>query len=84
MGAITHATLLSTCSMGMAISGGFWYYDISNVKEFTYRMKAFLGGDKAEKELKDMPLDDETRELTESLDALLKGDSLDLDNSEKK
>lgn len=75
MGAVTHATLLSTCSMGMAVSGAFWYYDISTVKEFTFRMKAFLGGDEAERQLRDMPEDAETRELTESLGALLNGES---------
>lgn len=81
MGAVTHATLLSTCSMGMAISGAFWYYDISNIKEFTFRMKAFLGGEEAERELRNMPEDPETKELTDSLDALLRGE---YDEEEKK
>ncbi|TID14872.1 hypothetical protein CANINC_004543 [Pichia inconspicua] len=76
LSAVSHASLLAVASMGMLTSGAFWYYDISNLKEFTYRMKIFLGGDEAEKALKAMPEDEETKQITESIDSLLKGDIL--------
>lgn len=85
MGAVTHATLLATTSMGMLISGGFWFYDISNLKEFTYKMKMFLGGDEAERELKNMPEDEESKELSKTLKSLLNNDfKFEDDTSEAK
>lgn len=88
MVAVTHATLLATTSMGMITSGAFWYCDISDLKEFTTRMKIFLGGYEAEKVLKAMPEDEETKQITDSLDSILNGDLLnvfdDKDSNEKK
>lgn len=75
--AVTHASLLAVSSMGMIGAGAFWYSDISNLREFTYRMKIFLGGDEAEKALKAMPEDEETKQITDSIDSLLNGNLLD-------
>ena len=85
MVAVTHASLLATTSLGMLASGAFWYFDISSLKEFTYRMKIFLGGYDAEKALKDMPEDEETKQITDSLDSILNGNLLDaFDDKETK
>ncbi|GAV28855.1 hypothetical protein PMKS-002332 [Pichia membranifaciens] len=55
------------------------------LKEFTYRMKIFLGGYDAEKALKDMPEDEETKQITDSLDSILNGNLLDaFDDKETK
>jgi hypothetical protein len=77
MAAVTHSTLLATSMMAMIGSGAFWYCDISTIKEFTSRMKVFLGGDEAERALKAMPEDEETKQITDSLDSLLNGNLLD-------
>lgn len=85
MVAVTHASLLATTSLGMLASGAFWYFDISSLKEFTYRMKIFLGGYDAEKALKAMPEDEETKQITDSLDSILNGNLLDaFDDKETK
>lgn len=75
MAAVTHATLLATSTFGMVGAGAFWYYDISSLREFTFRMKKFLGGDEAEKALKALPEDEETKQITSSLDDILSGKS---------
>lgn len=41
-------------------------------------MKIFLGGDEAEKALKAMPEDEETKQITDSLDSILNGNLLDV------
>ncbi|GMM28021.1 Aim11 protein [Martiniozyma asiatica (nom. inval.)] len=84
MSAVTHASLLSVTSMGMATTGAFWYFDISNMKEFTSRMKVWLGGDEAERELRNMPEDETTKEITESLDSILRGDFFGNEGEEEK
>lgn len=74
LSALVHATLLSTTAMGMAISGGFWYFDISTSKEFSARMKAYLGGEEAEKKLREMPENEDARKIINSLESMLNGD----------
>lgn len=76
LGALTHATLLATTSFAMGASGIFWYFDISNLHEFSYRMKDWLGGKDAEKELNSMPEDKETEELSNKLKDMLRKDSV--------
>ncbi|QPG76763.1 hypothetical protein FOA43_004157 [Brettanomyces nanus] len=71
LSALTHATLLATTSMATLISGTFWYFDISNLHEFSYRMKDFLGGKEAERELREMPEDKETAELSRQLSDMI-------------
>ncbi|VEU19617.1 DEKNAAC100327 [Brettanomyces naardenensis] len=77
LSALGHATLLATTSMATFVTGAFWYFDISNLHEFSYRMKDFLGGKDAERKLKNMPDDKETEELSRKLTDMIQKDEND-------
>lgn len=73
MVAVGAGTLACGSISGMLMFGTAWILDVSNLKEFGYRMKALMGGDVKEKELSEMKMDDETRALQDGLNDLLEG-----------
>ncbi|GMG20555.1 unnamed protein product [Ambrosiozyma monospora] len=84
MSAVTHASLLAVTSMSMFVTGSFWYFDISSASEFSYRMKEYLGGAEAEKELKNAPVDKETEEMQNLLTDVINGKLDDPQSDETK
>lgn len=73
MCALGDATLLATTSMATLVSGAFWFFDISNLHEFGYRMRKFLGGDENEKKIAELPVDKETKDLEKKLTDMVNG-----------
>ncbi|RLV90058.1 Altered inheritance of mitochondria protein 11 [Spathaspora sp. JA1] len=71
--AVGAGTLLCGSVSGMLIFGGFWCLDISNIKEFGWKMKSLMGGDQKEKQLSEMPMDEESSYIQDSLNDMLEG-----------
>lgn len=74
--AVTHASVLATSSFAMLISGICWSWDVYSIKEFGYKLKVLLGGDKNEKMLSDLPLDDESASVQDAINKFLNGEDL--------
>ncbi|KAH3675587.1 hypothetical protein WICMUC_002676 [Wickerhamomyces mucosus] len=74
--AVTHASILATSSFAMLISGICWSWDIYSIKEFGYKVKVLLGGDKNEKKLSDIPLDEESASVQDAINRFLNGEDL--------
>lgn len=75
--AVTHASLLATSAFAMAITGVWWSWDVSNIKEFGYKIKRSLGGDTNEKKISSIPLDDESAAVQDAINNFLNGEGLD-------
>lgn len=71
--AVGTGTLLCGSVTGMLVFGGCWCLDVSNIKEFGWKMKTIMGGDVKEKELSEMPMDEESALIQDSLNDILEG-----------
>lgn len=71
--AVTHASFLATSSFAMAITGVWWTCDISNMKEFGFKIKRLLGGDINEQKISDLPLDEESVSVQDAINSFLEG-----------
>ncbi|ODV95475.1 hypothetical protein PACTADRAFT_50191 [Pachysolen tannophilus NRRL Y-2460] len=65
--AVTLSTLLAISTTSMFVTGSFWYLDISNFKEFSFRLKKYLGGEEKETELMKLPLDKDSESIQNSI-----------------
>ncbi|KAH3680594.1 hypothetical protein WICPIJ_008214 [Wickerhamomyces pijperi] len=74
--AVTHASVLATSSFAMLISGICWSWDVYSIKEFGYKLKVLLGGEKNEQMLSDMPLDEESASVQDAITKFLNGEDL--------
>lgn len=75
--AIAYSSVLATSSFAMAVSGVCWTWDVSNVKEFTYKLKKKLGGDAKEKELSEAELDEESLSLQDAINSFINGEGFE-------
>lgn len=66
--------MLAVTSMATFTTGTFWYFDISNLHEFGYRMRNWLGGKESEERLRSMPEDKETEEMGKKLTEFINND----------
>jgi len=57
----------------MTVFGLCWILDVSNIKEFGWRMKSMLGGWELEKKLSEAPMDEESSYIQDSLNDILDG-----------
>jgi len=71
--AVGAGTLACGSITGMIMMGTAWILDVSNFKEFGYRMKGLMGGYERERELSEMEVDEETRMIQDGLNDLLEG-----------
>ncbi|KAI0463070.1 Altered inheritance of mitochondria protein 11 [Komagataella kurtzmanii] len=71
LSAVFHSTSLAITSLGMACTGVLWYYDISSVAEFSFKLKQALGGHDKEQELKKLPEDETVQEIQNSINSYL-------------
>ncbi|CAK7894019.1 hypothetical protein CAAN1_09S04412 [[Candida] anglica] len=71
--AVGTGTLLCGSVTSMTAFGAFWILDVSNFKEFGWKMKSMMGGYDRERELAKMPIDQESREIQEALNDILEG-----------
>lgn len=74
--AIAFSSVLATSSFAMAVTGVAWTWDVSTVKEFTYKLKKKLGGEEKEKEISQSKLDDESVTLQDAINAFINGEEL--------
>lgn len=72
--ALGDATMLAVTSMATFTTGTFWYFDISNLHEFGYNMRNWLGGKESEEKLRSMPEDKETEEMGKKLTEFINND----------
>lgn len=77
--AVGTGTLLCGSVSSMMIFGSCWIMDVSNFKEFGWRMKSILGGWEKQKELAAMPMDEESAMIQDGLNDILEGKYDDLD-----
>lgn len=63
MAAISHATCLAVSSFAMGITGVCWLWNVSTIKEFTFKLKKKLGGVDSEDKLSSLPMDQETKDI---------------------
>lgn len=61
----------------MAVTGVSWTWDVSTVKEFTYKLKKKLGGEEKEKEISQSKLDDESLTLQDAISAFINGEDFE-------
>ncbi|KAG7664762.1 AIM11 [[Candida] subhashii] len=71
--AVGTGTLLCGSVTSMLVFGSFWCMDVSNIKEFGWKMKSIMGGDIKEKELSEMPMDEESALIQDSINDMLEG-----------
>lgn len=72
--AVGAGTMLCASVSSMLMFGACWIMDVSNFKEFGWRMKVLMGGDKKEQEILAMPIDDDTAFLENALNDIITGD----------
>ncbi|CCH45192.1 putative membrane protein [Wickerhamomyces ciferrii] len=77
--AIALSTVLSVSSFSMGVTGVAWTWDVSNVKEFTYKLKQKLGGVESEKQISETKLDDESVTLQDAINAFINGEGFEDD-----
>ncbi|KAI5953328.1 AIM11 [Candida jiufengensis] len=80
--AVGAGTLACGSISGMFMFGIAWILDVSNFKEFGYRMKGIMGGNENLKKLSEMEMDEESRSVQDGLNDLLDG-KYDVDYDEK-
>lgn len=71
--AVANGSLLCGSVSSMTIFGTCWVMDVSNFKEFGWRMKSWLGGDEKEKQLSQAPMDEESSTVQDSLIDIIEG-----------
>lgn len=80
--AVATGTILCGSVSSMLIFGFCWIADISHMNEFGWRMKSLLGGYEKQKELAQMPMDQESALVQDSLNDILEG-RYDFESEEK-
>lgn len=71
--AVGTGTMLCGSVSSMLAFGTCWILDVSNFKEFGWRMKALMGGTEKEQKLAEMPMDDDTAYIQDGLNDILDG-----------
>ncbi|KAI5959584.1 AIM11 [Candida pseudojiufengensis] len=71
--AVGAGTLACGSISGMFIFGLAWILDVSNFKEFGYRMKSIMGGYENLQKLNEMEMDEESKLIQDGLNDLLDG-----------
>lgn len=71
--AVGTGTMLCASVSSMFIFGTCWIVDVSSFKEFGWRMKALMGGDKKEQEVAAAPMDEESAYIQDTLNDILDG-----------
>lgn len=71
--AVGTGTMLCASVSSMLIFGTCWVTDVLSFKEFGWRMKALMGGDKKEKEVAAAPMDEESAYIQDTLNDILDG-----------
>ncbi|CAI5758486.1 unnamed protein product [Candida verbasci] len=71
--AVGTGTLLCGSVSSMVIFGIGWCLDVSNFKEFGWRMKTVFGGYENERKLSKLPMDEESKYIQDSLNDILEG-----------
>lgn len=69
--AVGTGTMLCASVTSMTLFGACWIMDVSSFKEFSWRMKLFMGGYDKERELAKLPVDEESRQIQEALNDIL-------------
>lgn len=72
--AVTHATCLATSGFAMAVTGVCWSWDVSNAKEFGFKLKRVLGGDVSEKRISETPFDEESLTVQDAIYKIMNGE----------
>lgn len=75
--AVGTGTMLSVSVSSMLIFGACWVMDVSSFKEFGWRMKSIMGGDKKEKEISKLPIDEDTAYFENALEEIFSGGELE-------
>lgn len=71
--AVGTGTLLCGSVSSMVIFGSCWILDVSNFKEFGWKMKSMMGGYEKERELSKLPMDEESAYIQDGLNDILEG-----------
>lgn len=71
--AVGTGTLLATSVSSMIVFGTCWVLDISNFKEFGWKMRKVMGGEDRLKQLASEPMDEESKTIQDGLNDLLAG-----------
>lgn len=71
--AVGTGTMLCGSVSSMVIFGTCWIMDVSSFKEFGWRMKGLMGGYEKQKELAQMPMDEESALIQDGLNDILEG-----------
>ncbi|KAK6455763.1 altered inheritance of mitochondria protein 11 [Scheffersomyces xylosifermentans] len=80
--AVGTGTILCGSVSSMVIFGSCWILDVSTFKEFGWKMKALMGGYDKERELSQIPMDEESALIQDSLNDILEG-KYDFDDIEE-
>lgn len=71
--AVGTGTLLCLLVSAMMFSGIGWCIDVSEFREFGWRMKRWMGGEEKQRQLSAVPLDEESKVIQDGLNDLLEG-----------
>lgn len=71
--AVGTGTMLCGSVSSMIIFGTCWIIDVSTFKEFGWKMKSIMGGYDKQKELSQIPMDDESSYIQDGLNDILDG-----------
>lgn len=71
--AVGTGTVLCCSVSSMIIFGTCWMMDVSTFKEFGWRMKTVMGGYEKQKQLAQIPLDEESEIIQNGLNDILEG-----------
>lgn len=69
--AVSNASVLSVSAFTFSLATVSWLADVSTLQEFGHMMKSALGGAQREKELKEMPVENDVAEMESSLNDAL-------------
>lgn len=71
--AVGMGTMLCASVSSMMVFGTCWIADVSLFREFGWRMKALMGGDKREREVAATQIDEESAYIQDTLNDILDG-----------
>lgn len=71
--AVGTGTLLCGSVSSMIIFGSCWIMDVSSFQEFGWKMKTLMGGYEKQKELANLPMDEESSMIQDGLNDILEG-----------
>ncbi|ODV76786.1 altered inheritance of mitochondria protein 11 [Suhomyces tanzawaensis NRRL Y-17324] len=80
--AVGTGTMLCGTVSSMLIFGGCWILDVSSFKEFGWKMKTMMGGYEKERQLSELPMDEESSMIQDGLVDIIEG-RYDWDEEEK-